>query len=309
MSKASKTNKVMTLKEAVARFVFDGALVGLGGQNISRCQMALVHEVIRQGKKELTLTGCNLSIQMDLLVAAGLVRRCECGGAGLERFGAVYSFKRAIEEGRMEIEDFSHSTMASRFLAGEMGIPFIPCGSLMGSDILREQRGATRKKHAIIDNPWNPGEKVLLLSAVTPDVALVHVQRADEIGNIVIEGISNHEPEMIRAARTCIVTCEEIVRSEETRRWPERTTVPYHYVDAVIEVPFGAYPTMTYRYYSYDAEHIRFYQACAREGGEAIRRYLDDYVYGCETFEDTLDRAGGIRRMLGLRRAMARITA
>ncbi|MDI7260191.1 MAG: CoA-transferase [Thermodesulfobacteriota bacterium] len=307
MSKASKKNKVMTLKEAVEKFVFDGAIVGLGGQNISRCQVATVHEIIRQGKKNLTLTGCNLSIQMDMLVAAGLVKKCECGSGNLERFGATFSFKRAIEEKRMEIEDFSHGSMVSRFLAGEMGLPFIPCRSLLGSDILRAKAPSTQKKYEIIDNPWNPGEKVLLLPAMVPDVAIVHVQKADEIGNIIIEGISNHEPELIRASKACIITCEELISSEETRNNPDRTTLPYHFIDAVVEVPFGAHPTMTYRYYTYDTEHIRFYQECARKGKDGIKKYLDDYVHSCNTFEDYLDRVGGIKQMLELRKMMLRM--
>ena len=307
MSKVSKKNKVMTLKEAVQNFVFDGALVGLGGQNISRCQMATVHEIIRQGKKGLTLTGCNLSIQMDVLVAAGLVKRCECGGAGLERFGATFSFKKAIEEKRMEIEDFSHGSMVSRFLAGEMGIPFIPCHSLLGSDILKVKAPSTNKKYEIIDNPWSPGKKVLLLPSMCPDVALVHVQKADEIGNIIIEGILNHEPELIRASKTCIVTCEKLIDSEEIRRNPDRTTIPYHFIDAVVEVPFGAYPTATYRYYTYDIDHIRYYQDCARKGGDAMKKYLDDFVYSSETFADFMEKAGGIKRMLELRKIMFRM--
>lgn len=304
MSKVSKKNKVMTLKEAVQRFVFDGAIIGLGGQNISRCQMAIIHEIIRQGKKDLTLTGCNLSIQMDLLVAAGLVKRCECGGAGLERLGATYSFKRAIEEKRMEIDDFSHGSMVSRFLAAEMGLPFIPCYSLLGSDILKTKSITTNKKYEIIDNPWNKEEKVLLLPPMVPDVALVHVQRADEIGNLFIDGITNHEPELIRASKTCIVTCEEIVNSEETRRHPDHVTIPYHFVDAVVEVPFGAHPTATYGYYTYDNEHIRFYQNCARKGGDMVKKYLDDFVYNNETFEDYLEKVGGIKQMMELKKIM-----
>jgi len=304
MSKVTKKKKLMTLKEAVQKFVFDGATVGLGGQNISRCQMATVHEIIRQGKRGLTLAGCNLSIQMDMLVAAGLVKRCECGGAGLERFGATFSFRRAIEERRLEIEDYSHGSMASRFLAGEMGLPFIPCYSLLGSDILKTTPVSKNKKYEVVGNPWNPDEKVLLLPAMVPDVALVHVQKADETGNVLIEGILNHEPELIRASKTCIVTCEEIISSNEVRRSPDRTTIPYFFIDAVVEVPFGAHPTATYGYYTYDNDHILQYQGCARRGGNLIKKYLDDFVYSSETFSDYLEKVGGLARMLELRKMM-----
>ncbi|MDD5167465.1 MAG: hypothetical protein PHN75_01495 [Syntrophales bacterium] len=297
----------MTLKEAVGKFVFDGAVVGLGGQNISRCPMATVHEIIRQQKKNLTLVGCNLSINMDLLVAAGLVKRCECGTGNLERFGVTFAFKRAIENKTMEIEDYSHLAMVSRFLAAEMGLPFMACRSLLGSDTLEASAHSTAKKYEIIDDPWDSEGKVLLLPSLIPDVALVHVQKADELGNIIIEGISNHEPEMIRASKTCIVTCEELVSSKRTRQNPDPVTIPYQYIDAVIEVPFAAYPTTTYRHYYYDGDHIRDYQACARQGGEMLQGYLDKYVYSCSTFEETLEKSGGIKRMLALKKAMHRI--
>ena len=304
MSKVSKKTKVMSLPEAVDRFIFDGAVVGVGGQNISRCSVAIVHEMIRQGKKDLTLTGCNLSIHMDLLVGAGLVKRCECGSGNLERFGATFQFRRAAEQKRIEIEDYDHLTMASRFLAGEMGIPFIPTKALLGSDILNYSAPSTEKKYEIIDNPWNKGERVVLLPALTPDVSIVHVQRADEMGNVIIEGILSHEPEMIRASKATVVTCEEIISSEETRRNPDRTTIPYHFISAVVKQPYGAYPTSTYRYYSYDADHIRHYQGRARAGGEDYKRYLEKYVYGCETFEDYLEMVGGLKKLTQLRAEM-----
>ncbi len=297
MTKVSKKNKVMGLSEAVDRFVFDGAVVGVGGQNISRCPVAIAHEMIRQGKRDLTLVGCNLSIQMDLLVGAGLVKRCECGSGNLERFGATFQFRRAAEEKRIEVEDYDHLSMASRFLAGEMGVPFIPVKSLLGSDILNYSAPSTEKKYEFIENPWNKGERVLLLPASTPDVSIVHVQKADERGNIIIEGILNQEPEMIRASRATIVTCEEIISSEETRRDPYGATISHHYIDAVVEQPYGAYPTSTYRYYSYDADHIRFYQECARAGGESYQRYLDEYVYGCKALGDYLEKIGGSQRL------------
>jgi glutaconate CoA-transferase subunit A len=304
MSKILKRNKVMTLKEAVEKYIFDGAVIGIGGQNIARCQMATAHEIIRQGKKNLNLVGCNLSIQGDMLVAAGLVKRAECGSVNLERFGTTFAFKRAIEEKRMEIEDYCHGAMVSRFLAAEMNIPFIPCRSLLGSDILKAKAPSTIKKYELVDNPWDKAEKVMLLPALSPDVAIVHVQKADEIGNLIMEGIVFHEPELIRASKTCIATCEQIISSEETRNNPSKTTIPYYFVDAVVEVPFGAHPTYAYGYYIYDSAHIRFYQDCARKGGDALKNYLDDFVYRSETFEDYLEKVGGIKRMLELRKIM-----
>jgi len=285
-----QNGKVMTLKEAVGRFVRDGATVGLGGQNIGRCAMAAAHEIVRQGPRNLTVYGCNLSISMDLLVGAGLVRRCESGTGNLERFGTTFCWRRGIEQGALEMEDYSHLAMVSRFLAGEMGVPFMPVKSLLGSDILTYSSGAGFKKFEIIENPWNRGEPVVLVPAATPDVSVIHVQKADPLGNVIIEGFSTHEPEMVRASRHAIVTCEELVDTDEIRRDPERTTVAYPHVSAVVHQPWGAYPTSTYRYYDYDGEEVARYQAAARAGGDKYRRYLDEWVHGSGTFEEYLDR-------------------
>ena len=307
MSKVSKKIKAMTAQEAVEKFVFDGAVIGMGGQNVSRCAVALTHEIIRQGKKDLTLTGCNLSIHMDLLVGAGLVKKCEFGLGGLGRFGSTFQFKRAIEEKRMEAEDFDHLTMVCRFLAGEMGIPFMPVRGLMGSDIIKHQAASTKKKFEIITNPWSQGEKVLLVPAMEPDVTIVHVQKADEIGNILIQGIASHEPELIRASKTTIVSCEEIVSTNFFRSHSDSTTIPYHYVDAVVHQQYGAYPTATYGYYSFDADHINYYQQCARAGGEEYKRYMNEYIYECENFDDFLEKCGGIKKVTHLEREMLRL--
>ncbi|MBW1690503.1 MAG: CoA transferase subunit A [Deltaproteobacteria bacterium] len=307
MSKVSKKVKVMSAQEAVDKFVFDGAVIGIGGQNVARCAVALAHEIIKQGKKDLTVTGCNLSIHMDLLVGAGLVKKCEFGLGGLGRFGSTFQFKRAIETRRMEAEDYDHLTMGCRFLAGEMGIPFIPVIGLMGSDIIKHQVASTKKKFEIITNPWNQQEKVLLVSAMQPDVSIIHVQKADEIGNLLIQGIASHEPELIRASTATIVSCEEIVSTNFFRSNSDSTTVPYHYVDAVVEQRFGAYPTSAYGYYNFDADHINYYQECARAGGDEYEKYMHEYIYGCETFDLFLEKCGGREKLECLEQEMLQI--
>ena len=276
------TPKVMTAAEAVTRFVRPGAVLGMGGQNIGRCPMALTHEIIRQRIGNLTVVGCNLSIGMDQLVGAGLVRRCESGSGNLERFGTTFCWRRGIENGTLEQEDYSHLAMVSRFLAGEMGIPFMPTRSMLGSDLLGPG------KAVITENPWNPGERVVLVPALQPDVSIVHVQRADPIGNVIIEGFATHEPEMMRASRHVIVSCEELISTDEIRAHPERTTIPFVYVDAVIVQRYGAYPTSTYGYYDYDGDHVAAYQDAARAGSPAIDEYLETYIWGCGSFDDYL---------------------
>lgn len=295
----------MTAAEAVRRFVFDGAIVGMGGQSIGRSPMSIYQEMIRQKKKGLTLVGCNLSIAMDMMVGLGLVRRTELGTGNVERFGTTHSWRKAVEQGQLENEDYSHLAMVTRFLGGEMGLPFMPIQSLLGSDILNKTAKGTEKKFEIIDNPWNRGEKVVLLPSLNPDVSIVHAQKADEMGNLIIDGFLAHEPEMIRASKAVIVSCEEVISSDEIRRYPERTTIPYMYVSAVVPQPWGAHPTSVYRYYQNDADHMQEYQDCARKGGDAFQRYIEKYIYSSSSFDEYLEKVGGLPKYNRLRLEMA----
>lgn len=300
-------SKVMTAAEAVERYVFDGAIVGMGGQSIGRNSMALAHEIIRQGIGNLTLVGCNLALSMDLLVGAGLVNRTESGTGNLERYGATLRWRRAIEAGELEVSDYSHLGMASRFLAGALGVPFMPSKSLLGTDILNKRRAGDDRPFELVDNPWNPGEPVVLLPACRPDVSIIHVQKADEMGNIIIDGFTTQEPEMARASKSVIASCERLIDSDEVRRDPDRTTIPYIFVDAVVEQPWGAYPTSTYRYYEHDDEHLRDYQRRARAGGDDYRDYLRQFVHDCKDFDRFLERAAGPARLEELRSSMLKV--
>ncbi|MDA1348854.1 MAG: CoA transferase subunit A [Chloroflexi bacterium] len=301
------SNKVMTAQEAVKRFVHDGATVGMGGQSIGRCAMAVTHEIVRQGIKDLTLVGCNLSMSMDILVGAGLAKRTECGTGNLERFGTTFRWRKAIEDRTLEVEDYSHLAMASRFLAGSLGLPFMPSKSMLGTDILNKQIANGSDAFRVIDNPWDLDEPVVLLPACKPDVSIIHAQKADQMGNIIIEGFTTQEPEMVKASSSVIVSCEELISSDEVRRHPDRTTVPYIFVDAVVVQPWGSFPTSTYGHYEHDPEHLRRYQACARPGGEAYEEYLREFIYECENFDEHLDRAISSARREELRASMQKL--
>ncbi len=310
MAEVNKLNKKMSMKEAVSEFISDGDVLAVGGQNVGRCSMATVHEIIRQNKKNLTVVGCNLSISMDLLVGAGLVKKTESGTGNVEKFGTTFMWRKGIQEGWLEHEDYSHLMMVSRFLASELGVPFMPVMSGFGTDILNYTY--SEKKYEIIQNPWNKDEKVLLFPALSPDVAIVHVSRADEMGNVIIDGFTAHEPEMLRASKHVIVSCEEIISSEVTRQNPSLTTIPYFYVSAVVEQPFGAYPTSVYKYYDYDNEHISMYQEYARKALKSgdmkqYNEYMQKYVYECKDFDEFLAKATTRQNLLELEEKMKNI--
>ncbi len=293
-------DKLVTLSQA-AEMIRDGDVLGLGGFTVARTQTALAHEIIRQGKKDLTVVSTSVGMQMDLMVAAGCVRRVEMGAASMERFGLTYSFRRAVEQGTIEVEDYTHLAMASRFLAGQMGLPFMPIRGLVGTDIERHRQ--SDDKMALIDDPFNPDSPPIpVLPACNPDVAILHVQKADRMGNLVIQGCTFHEVELARAANRVVVTCEELVPTESLLLQPEKTTLPFLHVAAVAHQPWGAYPTVCYGYYDYDREHLKYYQTVARDP-ESIEEYLKRFVYAGD-FTDFLEQNLSFRKAEELRRSM-----
>ncbi len=305
----SARNKLMSAAEAVERFVSDGAVLGMGGQSIGRCPMALAFEVARQGKKELSVVGCNLAMSMDVLVGSGLVSRTECGTGNLERYGTAFRWRAAAEAGELAVADYSHLGMASRFLAASLGLPFMPIKSLLGSDILSTKRGeGPDPEYVLMSNPFSSeGEPVALLPALSPDVSTVHAQKADAAGNFSIEGFSTHEPEMVKASKAVVVSCEEIVDPEYFRENPGETTVPFLFVDAVVHQPFGGYPTSVYGRYEHDREHIVEYQRVARAGGDEYADYLRRAIVEPGDFDGFLDWALTDEKKAALRDEMERL--
>ena len=275
----------MTAKEAVEKYVANGDVVGIGGQSIGRCSMALSHEIIRQNKTDLTLVGCNMAMHMDLMVGAGVVKKTESGTGNLERYGTAFQWRKAIEQKRVEVEDYSHLSMSLRFLAGSLGLPFIPTKSMLGTDLSKQ----TSTNILESTDPWNSNKAVLLLKACNPDVSIVHVQKADVLGNVIIEGFSTHEPEMIKASKSVIVSCEKLIDTEVIRQNPEMTSIPYIFVDAVVVQPWGAYPTSTYKFYEHDEPHIKYYQSISKTDGPEYKKYLDKYIYKCPDFDNYLE--------------------
>jgi acyl CoA:acetate/3-ketoacid CoA transferase alpha subunit len=277
-------DKQMTAAEAIGAHVRPGMTVGMGGQNINRCPMTLVHEVVRQGIGDLSIVGCNLSLPLDILVAAGLVAHTEQGSGNLEKYGVLFTWRRAIEAGVVTTTDHSHLTMASRFLAGAMGLPFMPTRSLLGTDLLDGLLEAGVA--AMVEDPFGSGPMVLL-RAQCPDVSLIHVSRADAAGNCVIDGVTSHEVDMVRASRATIVSAEEVLPAGAFDAEPERVTISSAYVTAVVEQRHGAFPTSVYRDYDYSEWHVRDYQQIAK-AGDGVRAWLAENIAAHESFDGYL---------------------
>ena len=289
--------KLSTLAEAVAS-ISDGAHVALSGFAITRCNMAFAAEVIRQGIRGLTVSQCVGAMDADLLASAGALERIIYGGGSLDRFGRLNAVNRGIEERTLVAEEYSSLSMAFRYLAGALGLPFIPIRSLRGSEILKRLQVVAPSEIAYVDDPFT-GDDWLVLKPLTPDVAVVQVQAADEEGNAWILGPRWDNEEQVKASGRAIVITERLMSTEAIRRDAERTTIPGFRVSHVVHLPFAAHPTSVYRAYDYDAAHIKLYVGASRTP-EGFRKYLDQYVYGVRDHWEYLDLVGGMMRLSGL---------
>lgn len=290
--------KLTTLTEAVAS-IPSGSHLALSGFAITRCTMAFAHEVIRQGIKGLTVSQCVGAMDADLLVGAGAVARIIYGGGSLDRFGRLACVNRGIENGSLQAEEYSSLSVAFRYLAGSLGLPFIPIKSLRGSDLLRQIQERTGGNLGTITDPFT-GEDWPVLKPLLPDVAVVQVQVADEEGNAWIMGPRWDNLEQVKASKRTIVIAEQVVPGEVIRRDPERTVIPGMMVSHVVELPFAAHPTSVYRLYDYDAGQIEKY-VIATSSPEALKTYLDEYIYGVKDHWEYLERVGGMQHLNSLR--------
>ncbi len=275
--------RVMSEQEAIAKFVNDGDYIGTELYGTVRAPMSLIRELIRQNKKHLRVAGQGI-LEIDLLLAADLVDALDITYIGWEVYGISHILRRAVESGRVKTAEWSNAGISWRFKAAAMGVPFIPVRSMLGTDTLRYSAAK------VVEDPWTH-KPVCLLPALFLDVGLIHCHQADEFGNCRIEGISGFAFEMARASKRLIVSTEEIIPSEEIRRYPERTVIPYYLVDAVVPAKYGSHPgEMCYRYWR-DEEHLlQFY----RDSVDPVktRAYLDKWVYGCKSHDEYLELVG-----------------
>jgi glutaconate CoA-transferase, subunit A len=294
----TSTEKVMSLKEAVSRFVFDGAHISIGGFTVNRNPMAAVHEIIRQRIANLHLYAHSNGQGVDELIGGGCVSRLEIAYAGTGRFAPTcLRFRRAVESGALQVEDYSNYQMTMRFAAGAMGVPFLPVRSGMGTDIVahwgfsQEVRHTDEKlpklKLASLQNPfgdWAGASAVLLVPAINPDVTIIHVQMADRAGTVRMQGLPFSDVEQVKASRHVIVTCETLVDTQVLRQQPEMNQIPFFCVDAVVLVPYGAYPTACYHHYDYDPAFLSDYRMWDKD-----EQHYADYVQRC--IHDVADHA------------------
>ena len=276
----------------------DGDHVAVGGCLFSRTPLALVRELLRQRRRGLTLARNLTCTEGEFLMVAGAVERIVTAwmSIGLP-WGVSKVMRHYVESGRVALEEWSHLALGLRFRAGAMGVPFLPALTMLGSDLMAVGGMKT------LQDPYT-GETLAAVPALFPDVAVLHVHRADVFGNCQIDGYPHMDGDIARAATTVLVTTEEIVTDDETRRHPDRTVIPGFLVDALVHVPFGAFPHECYGLYEADFDHFGEYTAAIDAAGPtAVADYLERYAYGPPTFADYLDLFGGERLARQTRRA------
>ncbi len=275
-------SKVMTMREAIAEHVHDGDFLFIGGY-VCRTPFAAIHEIIRQGKKDLTVTRSNAADDFDMLIGAGAVKRFIATFLSLGVYGLGRCFRRSLEKGvphKIEIEEYTNLSLPMMLMAGALGMPFIPVKDMVGSDLLQVKSFLGEGKYKVIESPFD-GTPTLLVPALNPDVAIIHVQQADENGNAQVWGIEGDCKWGANAARKVIVSCERIVSREVIGKDPSRTIVPDFQVAAVVEEPFGAHPGYTPGFYDVDFMFGSLYQQ-ASNSEEGFRAFLDEWVFGVE---------------------------
>jgi glutaconate CoA-transferase subunit A len=285
------TSKLMTEQEAVSRFVEDGDYICYDCTYLQRGPSSLVREVIRQQKKDLWVAGKFTWVMVHLLIAGGCASKVDCGfflyGKSIDRF---------VQEGRVQIFEYSNVVMTLRLQAGAMGLPFLPVRSFGGTDGFRHS-GAK-----LIRDPYT-GQPLNIVPALNPDVALIHVQQADMYGNARVLGTGVAHQEAAMASRKVIISAEEIVDTEEIRRDPGRTSIPYYSVDAVVHAPFGAYPGECTGYYASDPAGV--IEVVGATMADNIDPYLEKYVHSVANHQEMLDKHVGVAKLLDMQSRVA----
>jgi glutaconate CoA-transferase, subunit A len=283
----SLREKVVSLEEA-ASFVHDGDSVGIGGSTMSRTPMGLIWAIIRAKRKKLSCSRCIISSDGDLLYGSGVSDHIITSwfSQGI-LWGVSKVLRHHVESGKARFDEWSHLAMGMRFRAGAMGVPFLPIRSMLGSDVLKQRPEAKEMTCPFTD------EKLLLVPALNPDVALIHVQRCDPYGNAQMDGLQFMDIDLAMAANRVILTTERIVSNDQIRRSPDQTKIPFFAVDAVVELPFGCAPHECYGVYEPMMKHMEYYvELVNKDPVKGMQEYLDRYVYGPKSWNDFLNLIG-----------------
>lgn len=276
--------KLIPLSAAVSQFVHDGDVIYAAGFT-HLIPFAAGHEIIRQRRRDLTLARATPDLIYDQMVAAGCARKVIFSYMGNPGVGSLRIVRSELEAGRLEWEEYSHFGMISRLQAGAAGLPFMPMNQTGAVDLERANPLIKR-----VTDPYS-GSEVIVVPALNPDVAIVHVQRADKEGNAHLWGIVGEQKEVAFASKNLILTAEEIVDEAIIRSDPNRTLIPGFIVSAVCHVPGAAHPSYAQGYYDRDNDFYLKWDKIS-ENPETVQSYLDEWVYGVNDREEYWQKLG-----------------
>ncbi|MER5390848.1 CoA-transferase [Saccharopolyspora sp. NPDC002686] len=291
-----RPDKTTTMRDAIAAHVTDGATVSLEGFT-HLIPTAAGHEIIRQGIRNLTVARMTADIVTDQLIAGGCVRKLVSSFVGNSTAGSLGELRRRIETGQpepLEYEEYSHYGMICRYLAGAQRLPFYPLRSYAGSDVPAVNPDI-RKVTSPYPGPDGGEEQIYVVPPLNPDVTIVHAQRADRAGNTQIWGLTGIQAEAVYAAHKAIVVVEEVVADEVIRSDPNRTVIPAHAVDAVVECPRGAHPAFAQGYYDRDGDFYRSWSHISKDP-ERLQQWLDEWIRGTADHAEYLAKLGSETR-------------
>ncbi len=278
-------SKLMNMTEAISRWVADGSSVTMGTTLETAIPFAAGHEIMRQGKKNLTLIGPISDILFDQLIGAGCVQRVRAAWVGNVITGVGYNFRRAVEQNQIEVEDHSNLTISLALQAGAMGVSFLPTRTALGSDLF-----ATNTALKTVTCPFT-GQIHAAVSAIVPDVAIVHVQRSDAFGNAHAWGNMGITREACMASRHVILIAEEIVSTEMITRDPNRILTPGFKVSAVVHAPWGAHPSPMPGYYNRDHAAFLDYQKQSRTP-ELFAAWMKQWIFSISSIHQYAETLG-----------------
>ena len=277
-------SKLTTLSNAISKYVNDGDTVYAAGFT-HLIPFAAGHEIMRLKKRDLVLARATPDLIYDQMVAANCARKVIFSYMGNPGVGSLRLVRAALEQGKIEWEEYSHFGMITRLQAGASGLPFLPMKQTAVTDLEKANPNIKR-----IPDPFG-GKEVIVVPALNPDVAIVHVQRADANGNAHLWGIIGEQKEAAFAAKKVILTAEEIVDESVIRSDPNRTLIPSVVVDAVCEVPHACHPSYAQGYYDRDNEFYLDWDKVS-ESAESVKSYLDEWVYGVKDREEYWQKLG-----------------
>jgi glutaconate CoA-transferase subunit A len=280
-------DKCLSLREAIATYVQDGMSVAIEGFTAFIC-FAAGHEIIRQHRRDLTLIRMTPDLIYDQMIAAGVASKLIFSYLGNPGVGALHCVRRAVETGRpvpLELEEYSHYGMVGRYIAGATKLPFYPLHSYLGSEM-----PLVNDQIKFLESPYGD-EKVAVVPPLHPDIAILHAQRADRQGNTQLWGLLGVQKEAAFAARKVIIVAEELVDEAIIRADPNRTLIPGLIVDAVVHLPYGAYPSYVQGYYDRDNAFYLMWDKLSRDP-QRVQDWLDEWVYSVEDHTEYLRKLG-----------------